>query len=325
MNLQLMIFHDGKPEIPVIQEGIQWETQRSGVPGKLTFKILKDEDLEIDYGDAVRLQDGNDKVFFGFIFKIDRTKDKTVPITAYDQLRYLKNKDTLQYKNKTYAQLLQMIAEDQHLQCGTLDDTGYVIPTRLEENTSYFDMLGNASDLTLTNTGKMYILYDDFGALTLRELSSMAVVDEDGQYLVFDETSAEDYDYQGSIDSQTYDKVKLTYDNEETGVREVYIAQGGSNINKWGVLQYYDKLSKGEDGQTKADALLKLYNAPTRTLELKNAWGDNRVRAGSLVIVRMQLDDLTLQNFMLVEKCTHKWDLDVHTMTMKLKGGEING
>ena len=73
-----------------------------------------------------------------------------------------------------------------------------------------------------------------------------------------------------SIDDNTYNKIKLTYDNEDTGFREVYIAQDSSNINKWGVLQYFDTLKKGENGQAKVDALLKLYNKKTRNLKLTN-------------------------------------------------------
>lgn len=77
---------------------------------------------------------------------------------------------------------------------------------------------------------------------------------------MIDEETGENFDYTSSIDSDTYNKVKLTYDNEETGKREVYIAQDGSHINEWGILQYFDTLSKGENGQAKADALLQLYN-----------------------------------------------------------------
>ena len=30
-----------KAYIPVVQEGIEWTTERKGVPGKLTLKVLK--------------------------------------------------------------------------------------------------------------------------------------------------------------------------------------------------------------------------------------------------------------------------------------------
>ena len=117
--------------------------------------------------------------------------------------------------------------------------------------------------------------------------------------------------------------MKLTYDNEETGKREVYIAQDGSHINEWGILQYFDTLSKGENGQAKADALLQLYNKKTRNLKITNALGDTRVRAGSMVVVNLDLGDMKLKNFMLVEKVTHKFKLDEHFMDLTLRGGEF--
>ena len=151
------------------------------------------------------------------------------------------------------------------------DDTGYVIESRIEENSELFEMITNALDLTLTNTGEMYVLYDDFGKLTLKSLSSM-YVGVPGAYLMIDEETGQDFEYTSSIDSNTYNKIKLTYDNEDTKKRDVYITQDSSNINKWGILQYFDTLQKGENGQAKADALLKLYNKKTRNLKITKLW-----------------------------------------------------
>ena len=111
--------------------------------------------------------------------------------------------------------------------------------------------------------------------------------------------------------------------SETTGKREVYIAQDGSNINQWGVLQYFDTLSKGENGQAKADALLSLYNKKTRSLKITKAIGDNRVRAGSMVVVNLDLGDMHLKNFMLVEKCKHTYKESEHWMDLTLRGGEF--
>jgi len=146
-----------------------------------------------------------------------------------------------------------------------------------------------------------------------------------GAYLMIDEETGENFDYTSSIDDSTYNKIKLTYDNEDTGFREVYIAQDGSNINRWGILQYFDTLSKGENGQAKADALLSLYNKKTRNLRITNAIGDNRVRAGSMVVVNLNLGDMQLKNWMLVEKCKHTYKQGEHWMDLTLRGGEFIG
>ena len=103
----------------------------------------------------------------------------------------------------------------------------------------------------------------------------------------------------------------------------LYITQDSSNINKWGILQYFDTLQKGENGQAKADALLKLYNKKTRNLKITNALGDNRVRAGSMVVINLDLGDMKVRNWMLVEKCKHTYKEGEHWMDLTLRGGEF--
>lgn len=325
MNVELIVANESGKKFyqPAVQEGIEWTTERKDTPGKLTFKVLKDDILDFSEGSAVRMKVDGDKIFYGFVFKQQRSKDQIITVTAYDQMRYLKNEDTIVYKKKTAKQFVKMIAEDYSLKTGTLEDTGYTIASRVEENTSLFEMISNALDLTLTNTGKMFVLYDDFGKLTLKSLSSMYVGDKKSGYLMIDEETGQNFDYTSSIDDDTYNKIKLTYDNDDTGKREVYIAKDSSNINKWGVLQYFDTLSEGENGQAKVNALLKLYNKKTRKLTIKNAIGDNRVRAGSMVVVNLDLGDMTLKNWMLVEKCTHTYKESEHWMDLTLRGGEF--
>lgn len=311
-----------KAYIPAVEEGIEWSTERRSTPGKLSLKLVKDSVLQLGEGAAVRLKVDGKPVFFGFVFTQKRDKDQRIEVTAYDQLRYLNNKDTYVYENKTAAQLVQMIAADFSLNTGSLEDTGFVIPSRVEDNTSLFGVIENALDLTLQHTRKMFVLYDDSGRITLKNMASM-YVGEPGAYLLIDEETGENFEYTSSIDSNTYNKIKLVYDNEDTGKREVYIAQDSSHMNAWGVLQYFDTLQKGENGQAKADALLKLYNSKTRNLKILHALGDLRVRAGSMVLIRLDLGDLAIASFMLVEKVKHIFKLDEHFMDLTLRGGEF--
>lgn len=326
MDVELLVWNETgtKLYMPAVQEGIEWSTERKNTPGKLVFKVLRDDVLDLSEGSAVSMRVDGDNVFFGYVFRQNRSKDQIVTVTAYDQLRYLKNKDTRVYEGKTAAQLIKMIADDYALVFGTLEDTGYVIESRVEENTSLFEMIENALDLTLTNTGRIYVLYDDFGKLTLRSLESM-YAGVPGAYLMIDEGTGENFDYTSSIDENTYNKIKLTYDNEESGHRDVFTAHDTENMKKWGILQYFETLQKGENGQAKADALLKLYNQKTRSLKISGAFGDNRVRAGSMVVICLELGDIRLKNWMLVEKCTHTYKEGEHWMDLTLRGGEFNG
>lgn len=319
MDIELLIQHDSTVYIPIVEEGISWSTERQGSPGSLTFTVVKDSVINFTEGDPVRLKVDGVEVFYGFVFIKKRTKEDTISVTAYDQLRYFKNKDTYVYENLTAGAFIQMLADDFQLQTGTLEDTSYIIPSRVEENETLFDMVQNALDLTLTNKNEMFVMYDAFGKITLQNISSMIVP------IVIDEETGENFSYTSSIDSETYNKIKLTYDNEDTGVREVYIAQDSSNMNSWGVLQYFDTLDEGENGSTKADALLSLYNKKTRSLSVTNAVGDTRVRAGCMVVVQLNLGDVVTNNLMLVESCKHTFSENEHWMNLSLRGGEFVG
>lgn len=301
----------------VPQEDVTWETERKGVPGKLTFKVLKDNVLNFLEGNPVRFSLGDTKVFYGFVFSKSRTKDKIITVTCYDQLRYFKNKDTYVYKNKTAGDVVTMIAKDFLLNIGTIEYTDYIIPSRVEDNKTLFDIAQNAIDMTLQNKKELYVLYDNFGKICLQNIERLKLG------LIIDEETGENFDYKSSIDDQTYNQIKLIYENKDTGKREVYITKDSSKINEWGILQYFEKLQNNTNAKSKADALLQLYNKKTRKLTIKNALGDIRVRGGTSVIVKLDLGDIKVQNFMVVEKVKHTFKNNEHFMDLTLKGGEF--
>ena len=299
MEIELLIQNGNTVYAPVTQDEIVWTTERKSSPGKLEFKVLKDNIINYEEGNPISFKVNGNKVFYGFVFTKKREKDKIIKTTAYDQLRYLKNKSSYVYVDKRADELVRMIANDFQLNVGTLENTNYKIAKKSESNQALFDIILNALDETIQYKKEMYVLYDDFGQICLKNLERMKVG------LIIDEETAQNFDYQSSIDTDTYNKVKLVYDNEKTGKREVYIAQDTSNMNKWGVLQYFDTIDEKTNGAVKAKTLLNLYNQKTRNLEIKNAIGDIRVRGGSLIIVNLDLGDVKLQNFMLVEKAKH--------------------
>lgn len=318
MAYELLIQNGNKVYQPVISGEITWKTERKSYPGELKFDIIMDETIKnITEGNAVRLRKDGNNIFFGFIFSKKTDKDKIISITAYDQLRYFKNKDTYVYENKTASELVKMLANDFQMQVGTIENTGFKIASRVEENTTLFDMIQNAIDITVQNKKELYVLYDDFGKIVLKNIASMVL------NCLIDEDTAENYDYKSSIDEETYNQIKLTRENEETGKRDVYMAKDSSKINEWGVLQYYDTLEDGENGQSKANALLELYNKKTRNLSIKNMIGDVKVRAGCMIPVKLDLGDVQLFKLMLVEKCTHTFGENEHFMDLTLKGGEF--
>ena len=315
----LEIMNGGTVLAPLVKEGIKWETIRKGSPGKLEFTALADSNLVVKQGNPVRFrvyENGvwND-VFFGYIFKISYGKDMEMKFTCYDQLRYFKNKDDYSYGNITASELLKMICDDMHVRYGDICDTGYVIPSRLENNKTMFDIVQNALDLSMQYTGRVFCLYDDYGRICLQNIADRKV------NIILDEDTGENYEYTETIDSDVYNQVKLTYEN--TGKREVYLTRDSSNINEWGLLQYYDTLKEGENGKAKADVLLQFYNKLNKSFSMKDMFGDVRVRAGTFPLVHMNLPQYDIYNFMLVEKATHTFNENNHKMTLTLSGGEF--
>lgn len=311
---ELIIENHGMLYRPLILDDIKLSLERQGAPGKLEFKVLKDDIINFQEGNPVRFKVDGRNVFFGYVWDKKRNKDQIISVIAYDQLRYLKYKDTLLYSAKSAADVIRMIAARQKLKTGEISDTGYVIAQRLRDNETYFDMIYDALQLTFDNTKKLYALYDDFGCLTLRDIETMRLD------LVVGYDTAEDFDYGTSLD-EVYNQIKLAYDNEKTGKREVYIAKDSNNINNWGVLQYFEKIDEKTNGQIKANTLLELYNRKARSLTIKKALGDVRVRGGSSIVVYLpDIGDISLKNYMLVDSVVHTFADNEHWMDLKLRG-----
>ncbi len=73
----------------------------------------------------------------------------------------------------------------------------------------------------------------------------------------------------------------------------------------------------------KAQALLKLYGQKTKSLTISSAFGDSRVRAGSAVMVSLNLGDMSVNTFLMVERVTHHFKQGSRFMDLTLVGGEF--
>lgn len=302
---------------PVVLDRLRIRQEWQGTAGSLDLTLLDDGELEIELGDPVQVTYEGTVMFSGFVFQLGRSASDEVEVRAYDQLRYLKNKDTYVFEDKTASEIIQMIAEDFALVTGEIADTGHKM-TKVEDNVALGDMIASALAETTRNTGKLYVLYDDAGELTLKDITSLQAK------ILIDQTTAEDYDYSATIDGDTANKIKLVRENPDTGAREIFISQDSENIGKWGVLQRYATLQKEEDGGAKAQKMLELYNRPHKTIRIRGAFGDPTVRAGSLIPVVLDMHLDKIQNYMLVESCTHVFDGEHHSMDLDLRGGAFS-
>lgn len=313
-----VIVANGKKTFTVpVKDGMKLTWEIRGVPGKLTFEAYSNKKYKITEGNSVLLVVNGKKMFYGFVFTRKRGKDGWYSYTVYDQLRYLKNKDTMVFIKKRADQYIRMIAERFNLKCGKLANTGYVIKKRIEDESELFDMIQTALDDTMMTKNKLYVLFDEVGKLRLKNVSNMKVD------CLIDEETGRDYSYTSTIDSGVYNQIKLIYENTEEKKRETYMMKDDSNISRWGVLQYLEKIDDPDVGKLKSKALLTLYNKKARHLAISDVIGNVKVRAGSLVPVVLNLDDIKVANYMLVDKVTHTFNNNEYTMDLNVSGGDF--
>lgn len=312
-EMVLTIQHNGTLFEPPVEEGVEIEWERTGSPGKLTFTVLKTEGFDFSEGDPVCFYYDKKPVFMGYVFKKSRDREQRIEVTCYDQIRYLKNKYTYIFENKTASQIISALCNDFNLSTGAMDNTGYVIPAISKENISALDIALDVLEETLLNTGNMFVLYDDFGKINVKNCANMM-----STTLIY-EQSAENFDYSSSIDDETYNNIVLYYKGDDNTI-QIFTASSEARIREWGTLRYFEEVDNPTSAQNKANALLNLYNKKTRELTIDGAFGDVTVRGGTLIPVKLNLGDISVNNYMLVEKVTHKFNKDHYTMDLTLEG-----
>lgn len=300
---------------PQVQK-VTYTTNRTGSPGALKFTVNA-SGISFLEGDTVRFSVDGQVVFLGWVFTKSRDRYAVIDVTCYDQLRYLKASASYCFVARTAGQIIQEIAQDFQLAVGTLDDTGYSIPTLIKEDKSCLDIISAAIQETLLATGKLYTFFDDAGVLSLREAGSMIA-----QGVVGSGSLLLDYTYKTDIDEHTYNSIKLAWPNESTGRADVFQVYDSGNIGRWGLLQLYqtvDEALNNAQAAAKAQTMLSYYNRRWRTLKV-SALGMAGLKAGQMLMMDVpNLGDINLYALVLLEKVTHTFEHDVHTMDFDVR------
>lgn len=300
-------------DVTTLATAAKWSTKRSGSPASLELTFVDDASVKWTHGGIVAMKDGTTGLFYGYVVKISYDEKEQVKVTAYDQTWYLKkNKETYVFNGKRADQILTQIAADFGLKCGVLENTGYAIPSMIEDGQTLFDIVLKALDHTLINTGKMFVLWDDFGSLRITDVAKSKL-----DLFVGDGSLATGYTYETDIDAEAYNKIKLVKDNKTTGKRDVYIFQDSKNMKLWGVLQDYETVNENmNEAQIKerGDQMLALYNRPKKSFEVK-AIMNLTVRAGRALYIGIKR--IGVSSFFIIEETSV--DLLKETMTLKLK------
>lgn len=309
--MEFLVETDQIYEISELAKSVSFTDKLNDGCSRFEFSYV-DDDLRLENGSVIRFKYDDTNIFYGYTFRHGQNKRKEISITAYDQLRYCKAKDTIVIKSDTVTTLVKKMCNYFGLPIGLLTDTVYKLATSVQDDKTWLDIIYKALSDTLMNKGKWYALRDEFGSVAIRDLEDLKL-----DLVLGDESLCYDYEYQKSIDDDFYNVIKLVSDNETTGKRDVYISKDNNSIAKFGLLQYFEVLDKNgnpSQAKAKADMLLSLYNRETETLTL-NCLGDTRVRAGTSFYA--SIEDVGLNKRLLVKSVTHEF-LPVHTMTVEV-------
>lgn len=295
-----------------------YETNRMDSPGKFTFSLAEKKGVDIELGSCIRVQLNGKDFFKGYVFTAERSQNRKVKYTAYDQLRYLKAKASYTFKAASLEDIITKIAKDFGLKVGDLASTGYKFPSLIKEDESCLDIIMDALSQTIIQTGKIFVFYDDYGKLTLKEAKAMK-----WNRLIGSNNELSNYTYKRDIDKESYNRIKLVRPNKDTGKADTYVYEDTDHIKQWGLLQYYEKVDENLN-KAQIDEMcktyLKYYNKLWQTLTLKNIMGHHQIRAGWIIPVRIEeIDSVDAMRFFLAEKVTHKITNNTHTMDIEVK------
>lgn len=300
-----------------------FKTVIRGQAGKFEFGLLKDGVVDYHEGDIVRFKvnvNGTSvPIFYGYIFGKDKDRWGMTKTVCYDQLRYLKAHESYVFSGISAPGIISRIASDFQLTTGVLADTGYTIASDLiQKNKSLLDIIYYGLQQTQLNTGKLYVFYDNFGALTLTEAKDMYV-----DAILGTGSLVTGYKYKSDIDADTYNKIKLVQPNKKTGKGDTYIAQDSTNMGNWGVLQKYEVVDENLNSaqiQQQANTCLAYYNRVLRTLKLDNCLGVPGLRAGNMAMIDIpDLGDISLSKRLLLDSVDHHFEQGKHTMNVGMR------
>lgn len=330
MAFELVIDNRRELMFPCVLDGVDVEWTRQGAPGQMTFTVLKDAGLAFAEGNRVTLIVDGVPVFWGYVVKKSRGKEHQIEVTCLDQLFYLaQNQTHFCAKNQKASDAIKVLADMAKISLGNVADTGYVIPKkRFDSATSYLDIIQTLLDITLAYSGKMFVLYDEFGGLTVKNIDDMKYVNDKKEALLITVDNAENFDYESSIEN-SYNAVYLVQaeNTNSTEKGKLFVAakvEDKGNQDLWGNLTYYEELDQEttkENAKLKAQQLLELHNQVKRKLSIKGVFCDPRIRPGSSVIIDLNLGDVAVRKWFMVEAVKHHFKNDHSTMDLDVVSG----
>lgn len=316
----------------ILESEIKWTTDIDFSAGQLTFKLVEvDEGFTPKNGDIVKFRWDHKPVFKGRVFKFDYDELEVFTITAYDNLRYFKNQDSLIWPVSTITQRFTKAAKLAGVPYKVVDKSTHKLTAEVCDSKSYFDMLKESFKATRRATGHRYFLFCNYGTVELRRSPHKKV-----KRYIGDKSYMTGFSYSRSIEDVVNvvrvvrtDKSKKQQTSatskaaEAKSTKLTTVTKQSSTVERWGRLQTVEKAKdKANAAQMKAKAasILKSKGKQAHTLKLDVLGTLDMIPGNEYPVKVKSLKDIGVgTKYMLITKSTHTFSGTTDTAELEMK------
>ena len=306
---------------------IKWSLE--GNAGSLETSYVECEGLDINEGDAIVVLLDGKTIFHGWVFSKTKSYKESVSIKAYDAKRYLANKDVNVVGGETVDECFERICKLCNAKYNIIDKSKYIIPYKIHDGETYNNMLQYALDQTFIRNNERFCIRCNGDTLELLNIEN-----QKQNLIIGDRRLLTSYSYSSDIED-TYTTFKIQRDltseeqknlNEAQKIAKRFTTRKefSDNSQKWGVLQYYEKVdAKWTKDQIYEymDNLNTVYGQPTKKLSL-SCLGDTRAVPGNMITLNisdLQKENVAQGTYFLITEATHTITHKDYTMDLTVE------
>lgn len=303
-------------DVTQLVEQVKWKGRKGSSSRTLAVTLIDDDGykharsgIDVEQGHQCIFSYDGVELFRGIIMSQTQSNQKKLQFTAYDNGIYLaNNKDTFCYENKTASDVFRDCCTRFGLPMGEVASCSYKIPELTKSKTTAFDAIADALSLDFDATGIRHYVASSKGMLSLltRRENILQWVIEVGQNIT-------SYSYSRSIeDIKT--RVKMV-SKEGTTVAEKSNAELEKKIGIFQEIDQPDESLTTAQVNDLIESIMEEKGTPERTLSVE-AVGIAEVISG--IGVYIIIPELEISRTFYVDKDTHTFEDNKHTMSLKL-------
>lgn len=261
--------------------------------------------LNIGAGDAVRLYEGGELIFFGEVQNAKKTGETgTVSYSCYDLLNhFLRSTGVYNFSNTTAERIAEKVCADLGVKAGSIAATNVAIKKMILDGDTFYDIIMKAYTKAAKQTGKQYMCRMDGASLSVVEKGKAA-----GNFILAEGVNITNAEYEETIENMV--NVVKIYDEKGAQAGE---ERDDGWVEKYGI---YQQVYKKESGINEKAAARGMLRGVEKRVRVDGINGSLECIAGNGVAV---LDSASgLCGLFWIDSDTHTWENGTHAMSLEL-------